>query len=69
MDTRNRKSNFTLVTLQRICVLGVISAEKLKNEKFTDVCITTEIGHTPKHPNICTFVMFQFSQLLLHLMC
>ena len=38
-------------------------------DKFTDVCMTGGIRHTPSHTNVCKFLIFQltFSQLILHL--
>ena len=41
----------------------------LKIVKFTDVCITGGIMHTPSHTNVCKFFNFQhtFSQLILFL--
>ena len=58
--TSTRKSTFTLVTLQSFSISGVISVEKckLKNEKFTDVCMTGGMTYTPSHTNICKFVNF-----------
>ena len=43
----------------------------LKIEKFTDVCMTGGIMHTPSHTNVCKFYYFQvtFSQLIFHLKC
>ena len=43
----------------------------LKIEKFTDVCMTGGIMHTPSHTNVCKFYNFQltFSQLIFHLKC
>ena len=62
-DTSTRKSTFTLVTLQSFSISGVISAEKckLKNEKFTDVCMTGGMTYTPSHARICKFVKFHLT--------
>ena len=48
--TSTRKRTFTLVTLQSLSISGVISAEKckLKNEKFTDVCMTGGMTYNPQ---------------------
>ena len=71
--TSTRKTTFTLVTLQSFSISGVISAEKckLKIEKFTEVCMTGSIMHTPSHTNVSKFFNFQltFSQLVLRLKC
>ena len=58
--TSTRKSTFALVTLQSFSISDVISAEKckLKNEKFTDVCMTGGMTYTPSHTNVCKFVKF-----------
>ena len=60
MYTSIRKSTFTLVTLQSFSISGLISAEKckLKNEKFTDDCMTGGTTYTPSHTNVCKFVKF-----------
>ena len=44
---------------------------KLKIVKFTDVCMTGGIMHTPSHTNVCKFLNFQhtFPQLIFHLEC
>ena len=57
-NTSTRKSTFTLVTLQSFSISGVISAEKckLKNEKFTDVCMTGGMTYAPSYTNVCKFV-------------
>ena len=43
----------------------------MKFDKFTDVCMTRGIRHTPSHTDVCKFFIFQptFSQLKLHLIC
>ena len=43
----------------------------LKIVKFTDVCMTGGIKHTPSHTNVSKFFNFQhtFPQLILHLKC
>ena len=43
----------------------------LNIEKFTDVCMTGGIMHTPSNTNVCKFfnVQLTFSQLILHLKC
>ena len=41
----------------------------MKFDKFTDVCMTRGIRHTPSHTNVCKFFIFllTFSQLILRL--
>ena len=41
----------------------------MKFDKFTAVCVTGGIRHTPSHTNVCKFFIFQltFFQLILHL--
>ena len=71
-NTSARKSTLTLVTLPGFDIPGEISAEKmLKIVKFTDLCMTGGIMHTPSHTNVCQFFNFQhtFSQLVFHLKC
>ena len=47
--TSTRTSTFTLVKC------------KLKNEKFTDACMTGGMTYTPNHTNVSKFVEFQLT--------
>ena len=35
----------------------------MKFDKFTDVCMTGGIRHTPSHANVCKFFIFQLTFL------
>ena len=65
-DTRNRKSTFTLVTLQSFSISGVISAEKMKVDKFTNVCMIGCMAYNPSQTNVCKIcqILTDISQLI-----
>ena len=72
-NTSTRKSILNLVTLPSFSISVEIQLRKckLKIVKFTDVCMTGGIMHTPSHTNVCKFFNCQhtFSQLIFHLKC